>query len=252
MDISTIIMNPERFDKDEFSINEIGVEIQSFPQHELDDGYDELIKLWQKKLSNYDKPISLHGSSFDLNPGSTDNKIIEVTKFRYLQSIDIAQKLKAKHVIFHSQVNPMLSVKRIRDLKMNNQIRFWLKLLENDIPSDICILIENEYDDTFEDIKQICDGINNPNFGVCLDVGHALAYSKITLEDWISNLGNRIKYIHLHWNNGKADDHDEPSNEELKVLRRILSKYKLSPIITLEYHSKNIYEEVKRVKRFIE
>ncbi len=124
MDISAIIMNTERFDNKEFTSNKVGVEIQSFPQHILDDNYDELIKIWKEKLEGFNEVISLHGSSFDLNPGSTDKRILEVTKYRYLQSIDIAKKLSAKYVIFHSQVNPLLTVKRIRDLKLDNQIKF--------------------------------------------------------------------------------------------------------------------------------
>ncbi len=251
MEISTIINNIDKFDNEKFSIKEIGVEIQSFPQDKLDKGYNDLIKLWQNKLLDYDKVISLHGSSFDLHPGSTDKRIVEVTKFRYLQSVDIAKKLKAKYLVFHSQINPLLSVKKIRDLKLNNQISFWNDLLENDIPSDLCILIENEYDENCEDIKKICDGIHKPNFGVCLDIGHVLAYSKETIEDWISNLGDRIKYIHLHWNDTSSDDHNKPTNKELKFLKQLLSKYSLSPVITLEYHSKDIYKEVKRVRKYL-
>lgn len=252
MQISTIIMNPSRFDRVKFSESDLGIEIQTFPQHKLDTDYDDLIKLWNDKLVDFNQPISLHGSSFDLNPGSTDQKIIEVTKYRYLQSIDIAKKVNAKYVIFHSQTNPLLSVKRIRKMKSDNQINFWIDLLEKEIPSDICILIENEYDDTFDDIKSICDGVGKSNFGVCLDVGHVLAYSKISLEEWISNLGKSIKYIHLHWNDGKTDEHNEPSNSELLILKNLLLKYNLSPIITLEYYSEDIYNEVQRVREYIE
>jgi len=252
LDISAIIMNTERFDNKEFTSNKVGVEIQSFPQHILDDNYDELIKIWKEKLEGFNEVISLHGSSFDLNPGSTDKRILEVTKYRYLQSIDIAKKLSAKYVIFHSQVNPLLTVKRIRALKLDNQIKFWNSLFKHEIPSDVCVLIENEYDESYEDILKICDSVNSSNIGVCLDIGHTLAYSKTSLEDWIANLGNRIKYIHLHWNNGESDDHNKPTNSQIDLLRELLVKYEICPTITLEYYSENIYEEARRVKNILD
>ena len=59
----------------------------SFPQHILNDNYEELIKVWKEKLEGFNEVISLHGSSFDLNPGSTDKRILEV------QNIDIYNQL---------------------------------------------------------------------------------------------------------------------------------------------------------------
>lgn len=250
MNISTIVMNIDHFDKKRFSSTQLGVEVQTFPQHVLDEDNEVFIKAWQNKLQGFSGVISLHGSSFDLNPGSTDKKIVEITRYRYMQSIDIARKLNAKYVVFHSQVNPLLTVKRIRKLKLENQIRFWNELLD-EVPNDICILLENEYDESYEEILKICDEIIHPNIGVCLDIGHALAYSKISLEEWISNLGQRIKYIHLHWNDGKKDNHDTPSDEQVEFLGGLLYKYQLSPVITMEYHSEDVHIETRRLKRLL-
>lgn len=43
---------------------------------------------------------------------------------RDLQSIEIAESLNASHVIFYSQVNPILSVRRIREMKLNKKMNF--------------------------------------------------------------------------------------------------------------------------------
>jgi hypothetical protein len=110
MQISTMITNIDTFDANIFSKNEIGIEIQTFPQHILDSDISSLVEKWKKKLINYKGLISIHGSSFDLNPGSTDMKVLDVTRLRYMQSIELANILKASHVIFHSQVNPLISV----------------------------------------------------------------------------------------------------------------------------------------------
>lgn len=251
MQVSSMISNIADFESKEFSENKVGIEIQTFPQHMLDMNIDEFIFKWKKILEGFDRPISLHGSSFDLNPGSTDQRILEVTKYRYLQSIQIAKEINAKYVIFHSQINPLLSVKRIQQMKVENQIKFWIDLFDKNIPSDMFILLENEYDYSFEEIKQIHDGVNKPNFGICLDIGHVLAYSKFDIEDWIRELRENIKYIHLHWNDKKTDQHNRPTDTELNLLHRLLRKYDISPIITLEYRSKDICKEAKRVRKLI-
>lgn len=251
MQISTMIVNVDHFDCDSFSENVVGIEIQTFPQHVLDSNIESLINVWENKLKRFKGPVSIHGSSFDLNPGSTDKRVVDVTRERYLQSINIADRLDASYVIFHSQVNPLLSVKRIRNMKLANQVEFWLDLLDNHIQNNITILIENEYDDTYEDMRKIVEGVNRANFGICLDIGHVLAYSKMPLEDWFANLGDQIKYIHLHWNDRTYDEHRVPTNTELLQLKDLLSKYSLNPIITLEYGSDYIFEEADRVRKML-
>ncbi len=100
MKLSTIITDLKNFDPHIYSKHKVGIEVQTFGQDKLDTDYQPLIIEWASKLKNFNEPISLHGSSFDLNPGSTDKKIIEVTRQRYLQSIDIAKKLEQKMLSF--------------------------------------------------------------------------------------------------------------------------------------------------------
>lgn len=251
MKLSTIITDLKNFDPHIYSKHKVGIEVQTFGQDKLDTDYQPLIIEWASKLKNFNEPISLHGSSFDLNPGSTDKKIIEVTRQRYLQSIDIAQKLGAKNVVFHSQVNPLLSVQHIRELKVNNQIEFWIDLFKNYIPKDINILLENEYDDTPEDIGKIVRTVNKENFGICFDTGHCLAYSSYGLEDWVKTIGDLIKYVHLHWNDGQADQHRKPSDHDFCQFKALMTKYNISPIVTLEYKVEDLSCEIKRLKSLI-
>jgi len=251
MQISTIVKNLDQFDKDKFLREGISIEVQAFPQRSLNDDYGHLLDQWSDKLKGFNLPLSLHGSSFDLNPGSNDKRILEVTKFRYLQSIEIAKVLGVRYVVFHSQVNPLLSVKRIRNMKLMNQITFWKDMFNNHIPEDMVILLENEYDESFEDIKTICDGVANTRLGVCLDIGHSLAYSQLDLEEWIKGLGSRIRYIHLHWNDGSSDSHLPPSKSQILYLRDLLKKYAIDPIITQEYYKDNQLAETKRIQKIL-
>ncbi|MDO7206107.1 TIM barrel protein [Paraclostridium bifermentans] len=157
---------------DEINKLGIGVEIQSFPQNILDEDYSTIINDCSKKLKNFSNAISLHGSSFDLNPGSTDKKVIELTKYRYMQSVEIAKEIGAKYVIFHSQLNPLLSVDKIRKLKLDNQIKFWQDFMNEIDDIDVTILLENEYDENPEEILYIVESVNSSKLRICLDTGH--------------------------------------------------------------------------------
>lgn len=48
---------------DEIKKLNIGIELQTFPQHILDDDYSGIIKECKEKLSNINNIISIHGSS---------------------------------------------------------------------------------------------------------------------------------------------------------------------------------------------
>lgn len=246
-----MIMDINKLDIQSLIDMNVGIECQSFPQHILDDGYEHIIQMYKEKLVNFNDIISLHGSSFDLNPGSTDKKILEVTKYRYLESINIAKEIGAKYVIFHSQLNPLISVKRIRRLKLDNQIKFWTELLEEIKDIDITILIENEYDDDYEELLYILKEVDSDKVKMCLDTGHVLAYSKVGLRKWILEMKDYIGYVHLHFNDTTCDSHDAPNEEELELFKMLIKEANINPIISLEYQINNLEEEIIRVSNIL-
>ena len=76
-----------------------------------------------------------------------------------------------------------------------------------ELPPDFELLLENVLDVRPEYIRDVCDGVNDPRLRICLDVGHANAYSPVPVEEWISMLGGRIAHVHLHNNDGSRDAH---------------------------------------------
>lgn len=234
-----------------FRSNNVGIEVQSFPQDILDEDYRYLINEYRNKLKDFNCIVSLHGASFDLNPGSMDRKIIDITKYRYLQSIKIAETIGASYVVFHSQLNPILKAPKIRLMKIDNQIKFWKCFLKEIVKNNITILLENEYDDNYKELLYIIEGVNSPRLKVCLDIGHALAYSDLELEDWILGLNKNIEYIHLHWNDGINDLHNSPKNEDLELVDKLIKKAGINPIIALEYGIGRFEEEIRRIRKML-
>lgn len=146
---------------------------------------------------------SLHGAFIDVNPGSSDAAFRELSEKRYIESCDLAMRLGAENVVFHSTCFPFL-----RGAYIENWAAlcadFYTRLAEQ-YPA-LSLLIENSFDVDPTPIKMLTDKISAGNVGVCLDIGH-INYSRASLDEWFSALGDKVGYLHLSDNLGVYDDH---------------------------------------------
>ena len=62
-------------------------------------------------------------------------------------------------------------------------------------------------DETPDMLKKLVRAVNSPYFKICLDVGHAYIFGKISLEDWVKRLGKDLAHVHLHDNAKVFDEH---------------------------------------------
>ena len=114
-------------------------------------------------------------------------------------------------------------------------IEFWRDFVR-ELPEDFEMLLENVLDVRPEHIRDVCDGVDDPRLRICLDVGHANAYSEVPVEDWIAMLGGRIAHVHLHNNDGSRDAH-APLNAgimDIVHILELLDKYAPEAEICIE------------------
>ena len=239
------IRSVDELDVDLFNRLNIGVEIQDFTEPNLSLGERrKIIDTYKIALENFKGIKSLHGPFLDLKPSSPDLLIREISYKRYLDTINIATELNLDYIIFHSQINPYLHEPFISDLNNKQAREFWGKILSETRFKGI-ILIENIFEETPKMLKEYMDIVDSPNIKINLDIGHAKV-GKVPLEEWISSLKDSISYMHIHSNNGLYDQHLSPDPEEIKSLYNLLDKYDIQPVLSLEYKTNNIEEEIKR------
>ena len=178
------------------------------------------------------RPLSGHGPFLDLNPASFDSMIKSVTLTRYNQAYNIAKKLGADRIVFHSCYYEDIYFK---ETYINNSLEFWNEFL-SDKDESVKIHIENMYDKDISVLKELVDKVNNSIFSICLDIGHANCYSNQSLEEIIELLGNRIGHLHLSNNNGKKDSHCGLNNGNINVINtlNLIDKYCNDPSMTIE------------------
>ena len=106
----------------------------------------------------------------------------------------------------------------------------------HELPEDFELLLENVLDPRPEYIRDVCDGVDDPRLRICLDVGHANAYSEVSVEDWISMLGGRIAHVHLHNNDGSRDAHAPLNAGSMDIVHilELLDKYAPDAEICIE------------------
>jgi len=184
----------------------LGFEYNDFFAPDVLDDSDRLVALCKNyKQHSLPEYTTLHGAFFDVIPFSLDKRVKEISLQRIHQSIDVARMMGAKAVVFHTNYNPFLNSTSYINGFIKENIRIWDEILKAN--PDINIYLENMFDTTPDIMVKLAENLQaNPNFGICLDYGHA-ALSKVAPYEWAKVLGQYVKHIHLNDNDLISDLH---------------------------------------------
>lgn len=98
-------------------------------------------------------------------------------------------------------------------------VHYFTALCEYVKGTDLTFCLENlgsvPFTHRAENILKLIDDCGGKNLGICLDTGH-LHLTRIrdgntqTTTEFVRTAGDRLKALHIHENNGMADDHQMP------------------------------------------
>ncbi len=180
-----------------------GLELTSFCEPHRLDSFDALIDTYQSHLQNFQGVLSIHGAFAGLWPASIDPWISDATAARMKQAISFAERLHASHLILHLGY---VGRSAFDQGWVNRSIAYWRTLLD-EVPASVRIHLENVCEPDPAMQLAVMDGVNDPRLGMCLDIGHVYAFTQTALPKWIDAFGPRISYVHIHDNDGTADQH---------------------------------------------
>lgn len=176
-----------------------------FDGKSLDEINKEALFKLQKAIF-YKPSLSFHGPFMDLSPGAVDSMIRDVTIERFNQVFDIAEILEPKCIVFHSGYDKWKYAFKV-NLWLEKSLFTWEKILKRAESLKIKIAIENIFEEEPDNLRMLMDEISSPFLGICFDTGHFNLFSRKSLEEWISVIGQFIFEFHLHDNNGNYDEH---------------------------------------------
>ena len=206
----SLIPNPERLEESCALAEEwdAGFEYNDFYDPAL---LDDAARLRERiaryrALGRAGRGDTLHGAFYDVTVHSRDGQIRAISERRVRQSMDAAQALGVRGVVFHTGLIPNYHDAFYSRPWLEDNLRFWTKLCA-EYPG-IEVWMENMFDREPERLAELAGAMRDvPQFGVCLDYAHASVFGGEP-GVWVRALAPYIRHLHLNDNDGLADRHD--------------------------------------------
>ena len=183
------------------------------------------------------KELTFHAPFVDLSPGGFDPRVLEITKLRFAQVMELAHKVGPRQIIFHPGFDEFRFAFR-EELWLENSSQVWGELLEAASRVNTRVCLENVFDTRPDHLAKLREKLGK-ELGFCLDIGHFLIFSRVTLQEWLDAFSDGLFELHLHDNDGHQDLH-QPVGEggfNFKSLCCQIQAMGLEPVVVLEHHS---------------
>lgn len=204
-------------------------------------------------LVSHGLSCTIHATFMDLNPGSVDRAVRETTRQRVEQTLDCAELLQARVVVFHPGYS-RLSYGSAVEVWTANTVAFWQQQLSRIRQAGCKVALENIFEEEPSTLLQVLKQLDSDVFGHCFDSGHFNMFCTVSLEEWFTALGSFIIESHLHDNHGVADEHLPVGEGEIdfQKVTDLLKQYAPQAVWTLEAHSRERLERsMQAIQRYL-
>ena len=221
----------------EYAIEEgHGIDVSDFmSQHLLDDAARcaEVVSWYRERLPDVPGEVTLHSALWDLMPSARDSKVRAATKERLSQCLDISEELDIGCVVCHLDFLPLARHPSYADRWTQRQSMFWRELLEG---RSLTLLLENIWEPRPDIVRAAVDSVGMESVGACLDAPHVHLSSPLSQGEWVDDLGQRIRCLHVSDNDRSLSQHLPPGQGTIdwKDLLRAMVRQGLSVPAVME------------------
>jgi sugar phosphate isomerase/epimerase len=187
----------------------VGIELQSYGLKGVSSplSWEEKIKQHKRVIKNFKGKISVHGPFVGIRQTHRDYLLKEAVKKRMQMTYEMAKELKPEVLVMHSGIIGDIKRWKLIDFWLEETTKFWKEEIKKYGKEGIKIVIENLVEESPDILMKLCDAVNSDFFALCLDIGHMNVFSELPPSKWVKKMDKRLRYVHLHDNNGKNDDH---------------------------------------------
>ena len=179
---------------------------------------------------------TLHGAFLDITVHSQDPWIRRVSGKRIYQSMETAEELGVRGVVFHTGLLRDYREESYLENWLETNAAFWEKVLE-DFPGRE-IYLENMFEADGECLARLGRRMASfGRFGICLDYAHAAAFGNAEdLAGWVEQTAPYIRHMHINDNNLKDDLHLPVGRGRIdwQQFRNLVEKYQVNASVLLE------------------
>ena len=186
-------------------------------------------------MRNKGLSCTLHAPFMDLSAGALDSRILEITRLRFRQAMDVAEILKPRCMVFHTGFSKHHYI-GYSEYWLRESIETWKEVIDYAEKLELKVAVENVLDADPTMLKRIISSIPHPLLGVCLDAGHINVFSEAAIDEWFNELGDKVFETHLHDNYGKYDEHIGigMGNFDFQTFFKLLWSNGTRPVLTIE------------------
>ncbi len=221
-----------------------------FPSSSLDSLEPGDVERMMKDL-DYGPSLSVHAPFMDMSPGAVDVRVRDVTLERFNQIMEIAGILSPRTIVFHSGYEKWRYAHRA-DIWLEGSLLTWKPLIAKAARLNARIAIENIFEDEPSNLHSLMQELHSEHFGICFDTGHCNLFTKVSLEDWLRDLGPYVFELHLHDNDRSADQH-LPIGDGTFDFKTLFSFFRGKDCLyTIEAHSQErVLKSMGRLREYV-
>jgi sugar phosphate isomerase/epimerase len=212
---------------------DIGIEITDFIDPDILNNPNLLFEYRSRYLDyfkNHKIERTFHGPFFDLNIHAIDNEFAALSKDKIKKAITICSDLGCKKIIFHTGYIPLQISKDYQEKIIENQIKFWQDVCDEN--KDLIICLENMFEKDSNFIYEILDNCKKDNLKLCFDIAHCVVFSNEGPLTWINKMDRYLNHIHLSDCNGIYDEHLALGSGSIDIIELIHKLQKINCNLT--------------------
>ena len=203
------------------------------PADVVDSAPFDKLRSVKEALEDAGLSCTIHAPFYEMNLGAVDPLVLDAVKKRYERFFPFVEILSPKAVVIHTGYDRW---------RYNGNVDLWMSVarrtlswIDENIPKHVKICVENVFD---EDPAVLCELLEEASerIGVCFDVGHFHLFSRVSLEEWLLRIGEKIKELHIHDNDAREDRHWKILSGSAPILSVINWAKDRDIIFTLEVH----------------
>ncbi len=230
---------------------DVGVEIY-FNNDAIDDVDERHVEETGNILRGEGIRCSVHAPFMDLSPGGVDRSVRAITTEKLKRTVTMANRLGALGVVCHPGYDRWRFMDNL-DIWMEGSIGTWGEVLAA-AGEQLPVMLENIFEEEPTNLVELLKYFKNKNLYYCFDSGHFNLFSKVSLDKWMSMIGNHVKEMHLHDNYGTKDDHFPIGNGTFpfRELKSFLKAHSDDIILTAEIHEESqAAQAIKNLKEYV-
>jgi sugar phosphate isomerase/epimerase len=186
-----------------------GIELQSYGMQGIvsETEWQKRVALHQEMIKDFQGDLAMHGPFIGMDYNHLDHLIDAAINKRMDMIYDTVRQLGARTVVLHTSFTTELERFSLEEQWFKKMAEFWQREILRWAGLGVTVVLENVVEKSPNTMVRLAEAVENPFFGLCLDIGHQNIAGGLTAGAWIERMGGRLRHVHLHDNNGKKDEH---------------------------------------------